>query len=327
VQRALSLIALSFGLGLTLWLLSAANFKAVLSSIAEVGWGVLAVVLVRAATTVTNGVAWARLLPKSADVTPLVVILVRWIREAFDMLLPFAGISGGMAGARLLTLWRVSGAVAVASVAADLFLQTAAQVIFAVLGLLLLARVAGFEIISPIVMLGVAIAVISLGGFYVVQRYGGARLIDGIVVPLIARMAGGASASRAMFEDAIEAIWDGARRSILVSLLLHLTAWLIGTFEVWVIMYFMGRQISVENAVILESLGTSISVAAFFVPGSWGVQEGGYILLGRMLGLPAHIGLALSLIKRVPDWTLGIPGLIVWQGLEARHLLSRGEGT
>ncbi len=123
----------------------------------------------------------------------------------------------------------------------------------------------------------------------------------------------------------MEAVWNGPRRTISISLLLHPIAWLIGTFEVWVIMSFMGRQISIDNAAILESLGTSISMAAFFISGGRGIQEGGYVLLGRMLGLPAHVGLALSLIKRVPDWTLGIPGFIVWQGTrDASFMVERG---
>ena len=61
---------------------------------------------------------------------------------------------------------------------------------------------------------------------------------------------------------------------------------------------------TLEKAVILESLDTTISVAAFFVPGSWGAQEGGYILIGQMLGLPAHLSLSLSFVKRIPDFLL-----------------------
>jgi hypothetical protein len=94
-------------------------------------------------------------------------------------------------------------------------------------------------------------------------------------------------------------------------------------WEVLLTLHFMGGPVTLEKAVILESLDTTISVAAFFVPGSWGAQEGGYILIGQMLGLPAHLSLSLSFVKRIPDFLLGLPGLLVWQVLEARHVSSR----
>jgi len=97
-------------------------------------------------------------------------------------------------------------------------------------------------------------------------------------------------------------------------------AWMFGTLEVLITLHFMGWPVTLEQAIILESLGTSISIAAFFVPGSWGVQEGGYILIGQMLGLPIQVSLALSFVKRIPDLVLGVPGLLVWYALEARRL-------
>jgi len=48
-----------------------------------------------------------------------------------------------------------------------------------------------------------------------------------------------------------------------------------------------------------------------------GVQEGGYILLGNLLGIPGEIVFALSLVRRMRELALGIPALISWQRLEA----------
>jgi len=50
------------------------------------------------------------------------------------------------------------------------------------------------------------------------------------------------------------------------------------------------------------------------------VQEGGYIVLGNLLGIPGEIALALSLIRRMRELALGIPGLIGWQLFEANRL-------
>ena len=68
------------------------------------------------------------------------------------------------------------------------------------------------------------------------------------------------------------------------------------------------------------SLGQAVRSAAFIVPGGYGVQEGGYMLIGAFYGLPAETGLALSLIKRVREIILGIPGLLDWQIFEGKRL-------
>ena len=71
---------------------------------------------------------------------------------------------------------------------------------------------------------------------------------------------------------------------------------------------------------ILESAALAIRGAAFLVPGAVGVQEGGYIFLGNLLGIPGEIAFALSLVRRMRELALGIPGLISWQLMEASHL-------
>jgi hypothetical protein len=40
------------------------------------------------------------------------------------------------------------------------------------------------------------------------------------------------------------------------------------------------------------------------------VQEGGYLLLGPLAGLPPDAALALSLAKRTRELLLGLPGLL-----------------
>jgi hypothetical protein len=49
------------------------------------------------------------------------------------------------------------------------------------------------------------------------------------------------------------------------------------------------------------------------IPGALGVQEGGLILLGALVGMPPDTALALSLVKRVRELLLGLGGLLLWQ--------------
>ena len=322
VWRIVTLLGLLLGLALTVWLVSAASLMGVVQSFTKVGWGAVAVVAVRAVMIAMNGVAWSRLLANLATVSIPVFVLLRWVREAIDVLLPVASIGGGLAAARLLTFRGVSGAIAIASVIADLFLQTAAQVLFALVGVMLLARFIGQSAVLPGAAVGIAAAMIVLGGFYVVQRYGGARLIDHAFVALSARMTSRSETAEPGFQRAMDSIWKGRSSYAVVALLVHTFAWMFGTLEVWLTLHFMQWPVTLEQAIILESLGASISSAAFFIPGSWGVQEGGYILIGQLLGVPVQLSLTLSLVKRIPDLVLGVPGLLVWYALETRRLFS-----
>ena len=83
----------------------------------------------------------------------------------------------------------------------------------------------------------------------------------------------------------------------------------------------MDLPASFLNALILQSTVFTIRSAAFAVPGGLGVQEGGYVFVGSLLGIPGESAFALSLIARLRELGFGIPGLITWQVIEGRRLL------
>ena len=99
-----------------------------------------------------------------------------------------------------------------------------------------------------------------------------------------------------------------SRVRMTASVLLHYLDWLIGIGEVLVVLSFMGHPVSLADAVLIESLMHAVRGAAFAVPGALGAQEGGLIVLCAIFGVPPEPALALSLVKRLPDLVLGVPG-------------------
>ena len=89
---------------------------------------------------------------------------------------------------------------------------------------------------------------------------------------------------------------------------MSLVGWLVGTGEVWLALQFLGHPVDWVDALLLESVGQAIRGAAFAIPGSLGVQEGGYLLLAPLVGLPPETALALSLAKRAREIALGLAG-------------------
>ena len=62
-----------------------------------------------------------------------------------------------------------------------------------------------------------------------------------------------------------------------------------------------------------------VRALGFAIPGALGVQEGGYVLICSLFSVAPSEALALSLIRRVREIVLGVPGLVLWQWSELRR--------
>jgi uncharacterized membrane protein YbhN (UPF0104 family) len=85
----------------------------------------------------------------------------------------------------------------------------------------------------------------------------------------------------------------------------------------------MGFPVGYGEALAIESVGQAVRAAGVLMPGALGIQEAGFIAVCGLYGIPAAEALALSLVKRVPDITLGLPFLFVWHAHETRALIRR----
>lgn len=306
------------GLALAIWLVLRENPAAVLTAFAAVGWGMAALVAVRLLILFLCAIAWGLLVRRLAAIPGHAFQLVRFIREAVNVMLPVAAVGGDILGATLITRMGLPAGLAGASVLVDVLLQATAQAAFTLLGTLLLAGVAGAESVVHWSLFGLAVASVALGAFFLVQRRGGAAAMERAVAWVLARLGRSAAAGRTIgLQAGLAAIWAD-RGAVALGFALHVVAWLVGVLEVWIALWSMGAAVTLAQATILESLAQALRGAAFPVPAGIGVQEGGFVLLGMLLGVPAEAALALSLAKRVPDVVLGLPGLLAWQVLERR---------
>lgn len=314
-------VGLAFcGFAVVLWLLYQNDYRAVLRTVADVGGGVAVVVLVRGIILGACGLAWWCLLRSLTAVRARVVLGLRTVGEAVNVLLPVAAVGGDAVRARLLNFSGVAGGAAAASALVDLLLQAAAQALFALIGVALLMQVAGGIELASWAARGVGIAALALGGFYAVQRLGGAIMVERALGGLARRWSALAPASDIRLHESIQTIYAD-RPAIVVAFSLHELAWLLGALETWIALWLIGVPVSPTEAVILESLTQALRAAAFPVPSALGVQEGAFTVLGALFGIPPEAALALSFVKRVPDLAIGLPGLLAWYWLEMQQLL------
>ena len=321
-MRITLVLASLLGLALVTGLIGYFGAGAVVDAVAAVGWGALLVALIRAGETTGAGLAWWLVIPDRPRGLAKICALLRWIRESINCLLPVAQVGGDLMGARLLTFWGVPGGAAFASVVVDLFVQTVTQFLFTLVGLALLIAYGGETAMVRWVALGLAVLGPALVGFFVAQRYGGFRLVERAALRLAKDPKWAALGGVASLHDRLQSIYRAPGR-LGAAFLLHLVIWFFGTLEIFTALHFMGHPVDYKTALVIESLGQAVRGAGFVVPGALGVQEGGFVALCAVFGIAAPTAIALSLIKRLPEIVLGIPGLLIWQGLEGRRVLRR----
>lgn len=316
-------LAFAAGLALFTGILGWYGAGEIARALATAGAGLLVLPLVHLVPLAADAMGWRRLLRRRPPVTTMV--LARWIGESVNGLLPVLQIGGNLVKARVLAQRGVPGAEAGASVVVDVSLVMGTQVAFTLLGLgLLLGRLGG-ERLLPVTLLGLTLTAALLGGFVWAQRAGlfaaAARVLGALGRGgAIARLQDGAAA----IDTAVRRLHRD-RRALLGAAAWHAASWLLGVAEVLVALALLGHPTDVWTATLLESLGQAVRAAAFVVPGALGVQEGGLLMLGTLVGLDAPTALALSLTRRVRDLALGLPGLVAWQWSAARPARTQEE--
>lgn len=312
------------GFSLFLGLLAFEGFGEVWRAIAATGpLGVAAIVAWHAVPMGADSLAWAVLFP-AAERRPLPRLLrLRWLCESVNTLLPVAQVGGDLVRARLLMRERVSGSLSGASVVVDLTTAVMMQLLFALLGVGLLVAHGGDEETARGLLIGIGVFSLLIGGFAFAQWLG----LFGGLVRILERLAAGAdwvglAGSADALDRDVRRLY-ARRGAFAVACLWRFGAWSLGAGEVWLALHFLGHPVTWVEALMLEALGNAVRGAAFAVPGALGVQEAGFILLGSRIGLPGEAALALSLLKRVRELLLGLPGLVVWQVAEGRRLFGR----
>jgi putative membrane protein len=319
-MKFLAPIAALAGLALLTGLIAYYGLGSVLAAVASSQWGTALVVVARAIAVAAAGIGWWLLLAPTPR-GPFVFVGLRFIREAINAMIPVAVVGGDLISARLLSQFGTPTSLAVASVLVDIFVQVACLLIFVLTGVGIVLDIVGPHRLSavPFIMLGLAVPAIA--GFFIALNFGASDAIVGRLLALGKRRRWSLFAHVVDLGERLQEIWRN-RRGLLGSFIVHLAGIFFGATEVWIVLAFMGHPVTPAEAITIESLGQGTRAAAFVVPAGLGAQDGAIVAVSAIFGIPAEVALAMALIKRVPDLVFGIPGLLAWQALEGRHLLS-----
>jgi putative membrane protein len=280
---------------------------AVREIVQRVGWQAILVVVAHLPVTLLATIGWQVLLPPDRRPPLTFLLRVRLIKEAVNALLPVAQVGGDVVRAKLSVRNGLTLAEATASCVVDVLAGTVGLVLFVLTSL----AVAVVTLHDPrLAQAGLAlivlVAVIALS-LFVAHKAGVGRRLGQVSQRWIA------VASRVgELGEAFRGI-GRQRANLFASWAWHMAAWIGGAFETYVSMWALGLTPTLLQALIVEGLAQTAKVVGFAIPGALGVQEGGYLLLGGALGLSPDQALALSLLRRLRELTLGAIGLVLWR--------------
>jgi putative membrane protein len=313
--RAGAIVAGLIGIAGAAWLTFHVGFRGIADAVLSVGWrGFALLCLYGLANFTVLGLAWLTLVPPFNARRAAAFCWGRAVRDSAGDVLPFSQFGGMVIGARAAMLRGISAPVAFGSTIVDITLEMIAQIAFILSGLMILIIQlpgTGSLPVVKITAIGVAAAIVLSAAFIVVQRRGFSFLER-----IARRLLPGASD----LDRVVNGIHGNPSR-LVVGLALHLLGWLSAAFGTWLALLLTGHPLPFTSAIAIESLLCAARSAAVFIPAAIGVQEAGYALVMPLFGLPADIGIAVSLLKRAREIALAVPVLLSWQIAEGRNAL------
>lgn len=310
-------VALLGGVGILGLLLWHVGITEVVHYLGQIGWAAPLVFLPYLSVALCDAQGWRRAIPSAAHTAPIPLwrlMLTRLAGEAINNLTPTANLGGEPVKVYLLRLQGVPADAGLASVVAAKTALTISQVVFILLGVpFLLYRLGWMHqewwVLGPLVLLAYGFATVLVRW----QRRG----LIGKAVRVLRRLFP-RWRTPVRWQDGADRIdahllhfYGNDPRRFFSSLAYHLLGWLLGAGEVWVFFTLMGVQVTVVEALIIETMVQPFTAAALIIPGALGVQEAGGVFLCRLLGLNEGAALTLMALKRAREAVYNLIGLAV----------------
>ena len=290
----------------------------VVASIADLHWRLVVVLVFPAAlVALFDTLGWRYAFQR--DAVPFrALVWSRLAGEAFNMTTPTAAVGG-----EAVKTWLLRGYAPLDTTLASVIVAkttiTLGQGVFFLVGVVVAWHLglAGSALLYAMLWF-LVIEAIALGLFVVVQMRGmlgwTGRLLErvGIRPARVQEMLG-------RVDDSLGRFYRTVPGRLGLSICFHFVAWLLGALETWLILKFLGSEVSLATATVIEAFGTGIKVATFLVPASLGVLEGGFVAIAATFGLSASTAISFSLIKRLREAAWVAIGLIAFAAMRPRE--------
>jgi uncharacterized membrane protein YbhN (UPF0104 family) len=327
VSRWLRPLLVLTGLAVVGYLVAQIGPAAIWASFATLGWRLpLVLAFPYALAGLVDTIAWRLLLP--GPVSLGLVFRARLAGEAVNLATPTMAVGGEPVKAFLLRphVPLLDGLV---SVIADKTTIVAGQIVFLAGGLLAArATLPPSSRLLPIMTGLLAVEILAIGGFALVQASGGLGGGGRILGRIGARVGFGGQRYLQGLGDldrALARLYRRGRRRLVASALVHAVAWASGGLEIYIVLSLLGTPVPLGTALIIESFAGGVKFASFMVPASLGALEGGYVAFFEAFGLTATAGLSFVLVRRLREMAWAGVGFLALGVSDRARLLPRPE--
>ena len=244
------------------------------------------------------------------------LVASRLAGEAFNLTTPAA------LGGEAVKAWLLRGHApldaGLASVIVAKTTITIAQGLFLLVGIVVAWRsVLNGSLLLYSMLWLLAIEAVALGLFVLVQTRGMFGWAGGLLDRLGIHAPRGRS-TLGRVDAALGQFYRTAPLRLVLSIVFHFVAWLLGSLETWLILKFLGSEVSLATATVIEAFGTAIKVATFLIPASLGALEGGFLATFLALGLSPTTAISFSLVRRVREVVWIAIGLVLFAVMRPR---------
>ena len=247
------------------------------------------------------------------------LFVVRMAGEVINVTTPTGYLGGEPVKAYLLKRYGVPLVEGMASVVTAKTVMTLAQVLFILVGIGLMFWVLGeneYHLVAALVSVGV----LGFGVLLLVlaQRYGMATGLLTLLrkAHLHIRFLETREAQLLELDRTIQNFYTYRRRTFLLATGTFFLGWMTESLEVYAILYFLGGNVGILPSISIAALAVLIKGGTFFIPGSLGAQEGGYLLLLVGFGYDEVTGITFALIRRLREVVWIVLGLIFFAFLK-----------
>jgi glycosyltransferase 2 family protein len=313
-----NLVYLAIGIALLIIILDRTDFNAVRSQIVEIGWwGIGCVLILYFLAFLTDVVSWLCCF-QEIPINWLWfrrLFTIRIIGEAFNRITPFASLGGEPLKALLLKKhYRIDYQNSITSLVLNTTIDTLGLVFFLTIGFILLLNNNAFDL-SFKVLAGLGLFIFSFGviTFFLIQRSQlTTNLIDRLEKTRFYPQFAPILTVVKQTDGQLNKFYRHSQSRFYLSLACAFLNWPIGVLEVYYVMKFLGRSISLPDAWTIESMTQLVRNGTFFIPSSIGTQEGAFLLVCAAITNSQILGVSLSLIRRLREIIWILLGLICW---------------
>ena len=308
-MRAFRSLSVAIGLAILAILVALVGKDETLAATARaLGWQSLLVCLPFALIMAVDTLGWRYAF--AYDRVPFLRLMAaRVAGEAVNVMTAVAPVGGDA-----IKVWFLGSHVpyreSVASVIVAKTTITLSQTLFLLLGVAVALALSVDARLVAVMLWLLLVELVGAGGFLFVQVTG----LLGRGARRLARFGKlKAIASAENLDQTLQSFYRRQWRRFSLSMGFHLLGWLMGVLETWLFLQVLHVPASLTTAVVIETLGSAVRFATFFMPGSLGALEGANAAAFAALGFGAQAGLAFSLLRRLRQ--------VVWIGLGVLVLL------